>query len=119
MTAIDPAAEAAFRAALGLAAGDPGPPDLAAAAQAVNDAVAATRLDGGSVILLAVWLVWQVRAEAGPPTAQAARRALASAWPLRTSADLTDLAAALLVLCAAFADDEQLAHAAQVGASQP
>jgi len=120
MTDMDPAAAEAFRAALGLKPGDPGPADLAAAAAVVNAAADATRLDGGSVFLLAIALIVSARAEPGGPTVQAARRALAGAWPLAGSCDLAgltaDLTAALVALAATWATDEQIAQAARIGA---
>jgi hypothetical protein len=91
MQPVDPAAAAAIRQALGLRPGDPAPDDLAAAAQALNDATAATVLDGGSMLLLCVALVRQVAA--GGCTANAARAALAAAWPITRQAELADLAA--------------------------
>jgi hypothetical protein len=115
MMPIDESVAAAVRAALGLRESDPGPPDLAAAARALTAAGDACQMDGGSLLLLAAGLVRQVRAEPGDPTVQAARRALARAWPLAGYADLANLAAALLVICATCATDDRLALVEQIG----
>lgn len=120
MTQPDPDPAAALRAALGLGPSDPGPPDLAAAAFALDAAATATRMDAGSVVLLAVTLVRQVRAAPpGTTPVEAACSALGRAWPVGTSRDLAELAAALLTLAALWADDEQLAAAADVGRLMP
>jgi len=109
----------AVRAALGLQPGDLDAGDLADAAKAVNAAAGATRMDGGSLVLLAARLAGRVRAEPGGPTAEAARAALADAWPVTTHRDLADLAAMLLAFCATWATDEQIAQAAAIGAELP
>jgi hypothetical protein len=119
MTHIDPEVAEAVRAALGLKPGDLDPGGLADAAAVVNAAADATRMDAGSVILLAVALVRQARAEPGGPTYGAARGALAGAWPLVTQRDLADLAAMLVALAAGWASDAQLAQAAGLGAELP
>jgi alkylhydroperoxidase family enzyme len=119
MTDMDPAAAEAVRTALGLQPGDPAPADLAHAAAVVNAAAGATRLDGGSVVLLAARLAGQVHAEPGGPTCEAARRALAAAWPVTSHRDLADLAAVLLVFCATWATDADIAQAARIGAELP
>jgi len=114
MTPIDPVVADAVRAVLGFAPGNE-PTDLAAAAMAANEAAAACRLDGGSLLLLAVTLVRQVRAKPGDPTVQGARRALGQAWPLASNRDLADLTACLLVICASCVPDARLALVEQIG----
>lgn len=114
----DPELAASVRAALGLGDSDPDPPDLMAAAAALEAAAAATRADCGSVLLTAVTLIRTARGQGG--TFEAARSALAaSGWPLTTITDLGDLVAALTAMCAAHMTEEDIAHTARIAGDLP
>jgi hypothetical protein len=118
MTPMDPEVAAAVRLALGLAPGGPDPAGgLEAAACAVQAARAAAVMDGGSLVLTAVRMVWDCKAGGG--TAEAARAAIAAAWPLATTRDVCDVLAALVTFSATWASEAQLAEAAAVGAGLP
>ena len=111
MSPVDPEAAAAFRVAMGLPEGGELELDLAAAARAVAEADRAMTPDAGSVLLVTVALV-RACAEGGH-TLAAARQALASAiaWPIRTNANLADLAAAAVALAAATCSSSDLDNA--------
>ena len=110
MAHLDDEGAAALRAALGLAPGDPDPPDPVAAAEALNT-VAAIRADAGAVLLIAVGMVRRAQARGG--TFEAARAAVGSAgWPLGTVADVADLVTALTAMAAGSHDADDLDRAA-------
>jgi hypothetical protein len=114
---LDPDVAAALRDVLGFPdAAEPPGLDLAAAAAVVQAAQDAAVLDGGSVVLTAVRLVWECKAGGG--TAEAAREAIAAA-PLSTQRDVLDVLTALVVFAGYWASDAELARAAELGADQP
>jgi hypothetical protein len=110
MTPIDPDVAKAVRAALGFPAGDE-PADLVAAARVLAAADRSAAMDGESVILTAVRLIWGCKMGGG--TAQDARAAIADTWTLGTSRDV------LAAMSAAWASVPQLQQAAAIGPGLP
>lgn len=117
MTPIDPDVAAAVRQVLGFPdAAEPPGLDLVAAARVLEAADRSTAMDGGSVILTAVHLVWDCKQGGG--TAEAARATIAGqAWTLHSHRDLVDVLAAMTAMSAAWASVEQLQFAASIGAA--
>lgn len=88
-----------------------------AAARVLEAADRSAAMDGGSVILTAVRLIWNCKMGGG--TAQDARAAIADTWTRGTSRDVLDVLAAITAMSGAWAPVPQLQQAAAIGAGLP